>query len=77
VLEHAVAPSTDVENDRVAFGGAATEGDQLALTSRIRGNRQVLERSAHRADRRRGVGVDADNDIKKLDGEPASSSLLS
>jgi hypothetical protein len=44
------------------------EGDQLTVAGRIGGHRQVLEHSARRADRRRGVGVvmgvDADDDVK-------------
>jgi hypothetical protein len=59
---------------------APPEGDQLAVTSRIGENRQVLQHSARRADRRRGVGVlvgvDADDDVKISMGESASSSLL-
>jgi hypothetical protein len=47
---------------------APPEGDQLAVASRIGRNRQMLEHSARRADRRRGVGVvmgvDADDDVK-------------
>jgi hypothetical protein len=44
------------------------EADQPAVASRISGNGQVLQDSARRADRRRGVGVlmgvDADDNVK-------------
>ena len=47
---------------------APPEADQLAVASRIGRNRQMLQDSARRADRRRGVGVlmgvDADDDVK-------------
>jgi hypothetical protein len=47
---------------------APPEADQLAVASRIGRNPQVLQDSARRADRCRGVGVvmgvDADDDVK-------------
>jgi hypothetical protein len=47
---------------------APPEVDQLTVTSWIGGDGQVLQNSARRADRRRGVGVlmgvDADDDVK-------------
>jgi hypothetical protein len=59
---------------------APPEADQLTVASRIGRNRQVLQDSARRADRRRGVGVlmgvDADDDVKiSMYSQPAVRSF--
>ena len=59
---------------------ASPEADQLAVASRIGRNRRMLQDSARRADRRRGVGVvmgvDADDDTKiSMEGQHAVRSF--
>jgi hypothetical protein len=40
------------------------ERHQSTVTSGVSGHRQMLQDGARRTDRRRGVGVDADDDTK-------------